>query len=82
MVELQGRWAQRRELRPSAYRYQMRRSCGECAPEFIGPARVEVRDGHVTDARNATTGQSLPLGFFEPIDSLFRSRSARPSAAR
>jgi hypothetical protein len=70
MVQLQRHWAEWRAVGPSAYRYQMRRGCW-CASEFMGPARVEVRDGHVTDARNVATGQPLPLQFFEPIDSLF-----------
>jgi hypothetical protein len=67
MVQLQRHWAQWDAVGPSAYRYQRRRSCW-CAPQF---ARIDVRDGQVTDARDIATGQPLPLRLFEPIDSLF-----------
>jgi hypothetical protein len=67
IAQLERHWARWRAVGPSAYRYQWRRSCW-CAPEF---ARIDVRDGQVTDARDIATGQPLPLRRFEPIDSLF-----------
>ena len=80
IMALDRRWARWRAVGPSAYRYQLRRTCW-CAPLF---ARVEVRDGHVTDARDVATGQPLPLRFFEPIDSLFplAIREAKRGALR
>ena len=68
--DLRLRWAQWRAVGPGSYSYELRRNCF-CTPEAVTPARVEVRDGRVVDARAVATGHALPIALFEPIDSLF-----------
>lgn len=68
--ELRVRWAEWRAAGPDDYRFELRRTCF-CIPDVVTPARVEVRDGVVVDARAIDTGRRLPLELFDPIDALF-----------
>jgi hypothetical protein len=70
IFELRVRWAQWRAVGPDDYSFELRRTCF-CIPDAVTPARVEVRDGVVVDARALDDGRALPLQFFDPIDTLF-----------
>jgi hypothetical protein len=70
VMELRLRWAQWLAAGPPSYSYEVQRTCF-CPEEYRTPARVEVRDRQVIDARVLATGEPLPIAIFDPIDSLF-----------
>jgi hypothetical protein len=59
---------------PASYVVTVRRTCGECIPEMIGPVRVTVRDGTIASRIYVTSGESVPEGMaplFPSVAELF-----------
>ncbi|MFN2567696.1 MAG: DUF6174 domain-containing protein [Gemmatimonadaceae bacterium] len=69
-AELRLRLTQWQALGPRSYSYDLRRVCF-CGPDAVTPARVEVRDGRVVDARALVMPRPLLLELFDTIDALF-----------
>lgn len=58
----------------TSYRYTIVNACAECAQEFVGPARVEVRDGRtvsVTAQNPARPIRPEYFGEYDTIEELF-----------
>lgn len=61
------------DLRPSDYRYELRRSCF-CPVEYLGPVTLRVVDGQVVEAHYTETGVPVDAGTadaFPSVDGLF-----------
>ena len=54
----------------ASYRYTIYQSCGECSPEWVAPARVEVRDGRTVAVTAANPARPIRREFFEGDDTV------------
>lgn len=53
-----------------SYRYVVAKSCGECLPESIAPALVEVRDGKTVSVVAATSVRQINPEFYGQYDTV------------
>ncbi|HEX8274779.1 MAG TPA: DUF6174 domain-containing protein [Longimicrobiaceae bacterium] len=53
-----------------SYRYVIARSCGECTPESIAPALVEVRGGKTVSVVAATSVQQIQPELYRQFDTV------------
>jgi hypothetical protein len=58
----------------TSYRYTLLKVCGECPPESVAPARIEVRDGVPVSVQALTSSRPIDPAFFgdyDTVDELF-----------
>ncbi|MEW5928026.1 MAG: DUF6174 domain-containing protein [Gemmatimonadota bacterium] len=53
-----------------SYRYVIHKSCGECLPESVAPALVEVRDGSTVSVVAATSARQIRPEFYQQYDTV------------
>lgn len=54
----------------SSYRYSIFKSCGECLPEWVAPARVEVRQGRTVSVTALHPSRPIRRESFDTYDTV------------